>query len=137
MAGTLITLWTARDFDFSDLGDGDEALFDACSVTDMLSYRDALFLLRIHSVTITGSAVLDFSVHPAGPSPDDPAGRYVDLGTSVGLSVAGTASGELVRGLVPLSVFGAYVQVRGKAAQPMGSTETIQARVSAALVGRR
>jgi len=137
MAGTIISLWTARDFDFSTLGVGDGVTFDVGPVTGVLPFRDALFLLRVHDVTITGSATLDFSVHCAAPSRDDPAGTFVADQAALSLSVAGSSGGELLRGLVPASSFGAHIQVRGTASQPVGSTETIHARISATLVGRR
>ena len=137
MAVDIIKLWAARDFDFSTLGASAEVTFDPCPVVDLLPYRDALFLLCVHDVTITGAASLDFAVLPAAPSSEEPAGTFVDTQTSLSLSVAGASSGELLRGLISLSTFGACVQVRGTASQAVGAVETIQARVSAALVGRR
>lgn len=137
MAGTIISLWTARDFDFSTLGMGGGVTFDVGPVTGVLPFRDALFLLRVHDVTITGAATLDFSVHSAAPSPDDPAGTFVATQAALSLSVAGSSSGDLLRGLIPTSTVGAHIQVRGTASQSANSTETIQARISAALVGRR
>jgi hypothetical protein len=137
MAGTIISLWTARDFDFSSLGVGNDVTFDVGPVTGVLPFRDALFLLRVHDVTITGSAKLDFSVHSTAPSQDDPAGTFVATQAALSLSVAGSSSGDLLRGLIPASILGAHIRVRGTALQSIGSTETIQARISAALVGRR
>ncbi len=137
MAGTIISLWTARDFDFSTLEEGGDVTFDVGPVTDVLPFRDALFLLRVHDVTITGSAVLDFSVHSAAPSRDDPAGTFVVDQAALSLSVAGSSGGALLRGLLPTSTCGAHIQVRGTASQPVGSTETIRARISATLVGHR
>ncbi len=136
MAGTIITLWSARDFDFSALGLNSATTFDVCPLTPVLPFRDAMFVLRVHTINVTGTATFKFSAHPAAPSIDEPAGTFVDQSIA-SLTVSGSSSGDVLRGLIPQSAFGTHIQVRGTATQAKSSSETIQARVSAVLVGRR
>lgn len=137
MAGTIIPLWSARTFDYSGLAQGSETTVALRLITDLLRYRAALLLLRVHEVDITGLAELDFAMSPAAPSREDPAASFVDTTTEARLSVAGTVAGTLLRADVTLENYGAAVQLVVNASQPSGVTETISARVSAALLAYR
>jgi hypothetical protein len=140
MAGTIIPLWAARTFDYSGLAQGAEATTVLRLVEGLLPHRDALFLFRIHTVNITGAGTLDFVLHTAAPSREDPGTAFIDSTSEVSVSVAGATAGTLLRVLLDLESFGglgAAVQVSATATQPSGSTQTIQARVSAEVLAHK
>jgi hypothetical protein len=134
MAGSIVDLWTARDFAYPDLATG-QVQWVTYPVTRLLAFREAWLLVRVHHVDIDGPGTLHVVTHPVARSPG---GRlFVNTDTSASVEVTDGSSGRLLRVGVPLTIMGADVQVTVLAQKSAGAPSTIEARLSASFFGRR
>lgn len=136
MAGEIVSLFRARAFNFDGLAPDGEG-FVLGPFVDLLRFRQATLLLRLHEVEVTGDAVMNFGAVPIAPSHHHPGPPFLDMVPHVSVSLAGEPSGSLLRLVLPLEDFGAAALLVVLASQPATSTGTIFARLSAGLLGHR
>jgi hypothetical protein len=137
MAGSVLPLWYARELDFSDLGADETESFVLAKAVDLTAFREAILLIRVHSVLITGSPTFAVRAFVTSPSTSDPSADFVHTGvTLANASIVGTSAGALVRSVFGVR-FGGFVRVTVVATQPRTSQETIRARLSAGVLVRQ
>ena len=104
---------------------------------EVTEYRQAVLLVRVHAITITGSPSLVVRAYVTAPTPLDPSADFVHTGFWLAsASIVGASAGDLVRAPLGGNV-GAHVRVTISATQNASMPETIQARLSAGLLVRR
>lgn len=135
MAGTVIPLWTARDFDYSSIGIGSTEEHTLVKALDLSPYRDARLLVRVHTINVTAGTLV-VRAYRTSPTPEHPSADFLDAASPLATaSIQSAAVGDLVRQSLSAS-HGAFVRFTIRATQPGETQETIEARLSAGVAVR-
>jgi hypothetical protein len=135
MAGTQITLFPRRVFDYSSVARGEILTTPLIKAIDVSQYTEGTLLVRVHSRTdIRGDATFKVMLAMTSPTAEDPATDFLRTTPVVEATVnwATEVPSLLVEQLAP--GFGAQLAVFVRATQAASGTQTIQAELSAELV---
>ncbi len=72
MSGTTIRIFPPRNFDFSGLAAGQSLTMALAERIGASQYTSADILVRVHSLTISGSAKIEVQLYAEAWTPDDP-----------------------------------------------------------------
>ncbi|MCZ7683076.1 MAG: hypothetical protein M5U28_31410 [Sandaracinaceae bacterium] len=72
MSGTTIRIFPPRNFDFSKLAAGQSLTMALAERIGASQYTSADILVRVHSLTISGSAKIEVQLYAEAWTPDDP-----------------------------------------------------------------
>lgn len=127
----ILSVLERRAFDFSATS-GPEREQVLVRHLDVLAYRTAVLVVRVHSASVGSGSKLSVQAFRCSPSPDDPDADFVETSPLATAAITTSTSQRSVRDVL-LAPFGSHIQVR-LSADPPASPITLTATLSVALV---
>lgn len=133
MSGRIVNILSLREFDFTDVGDGDSVEIPIVKALDVSQYTEGKILVRVHNHDVPANGSIDVKAYITAPSIEDPSREFI-LPTAVATAsvVQGSGNPGLVTGNLT-SNFGAMLKITVVGTQPSTAT-TLTATLSAEIV---
>ena len=128
MAGTVIPLFTMREFIFAPAGGG---VVIAIRSLDVSPWTEGVLQVRIHSNSITTTGQIDVVATPISNTPEEPSVDYLDTAAAATVIVDefGTDGAPLLKKTALASGFGAALQISVKGTAGGVVTATLSAEL--------